>query len=173
MKTPGQHRRYKTLRVGGSGRRTIVDLDISFPRSLRLINGLYAYYRIPRGAGHKYHSISREIAKAKPGQMVDHINGNTLDNRRKNLRICTNSQNQFNRRVSCNKTGYMGVTYQDGMYRSYYRDGGVTKHVGVFKTARGAALARKLIIDKVYGEFSPGIVRCQRHSNATPSKGNP
>lgn len=40
--------------------------------------------------------IHRLIAGAKSGEYVDHINGNTLDNRKENLRICTNAENSYN-----------------------------------------------------------------------------
>lgn len=51
---------------------------------------------------------------------VDHINGDTLDNRDCNLRICTRQQNMYNRKLSKNNTtGYKGIDIvPNGKYRA-------------------------------------------------------
>lgn len=57
--------------------------------------------------------LHRIIVGAKKGQYVDHINGDTLDNREENLRICSPSENQMNRNVvSKNFSGHKGVSYE-------------------------------------------------------------
>ena len=59
----------------------------------------------------KNYPIHRFIMDAKKGQKIDHINGNTLDNRRENLRLATISQN--NQNLHRDKT--------DGTYTSKFR----------------------------------------------------
>ena len=55
-------------------------------------------------------SIHRLVMGNPRGMFVDHINGDTLDNRKENLRVCTRSQNSQNQRLkSHSKSGYKGV----------------------------------------------------------------
>ena len=64
--------------------------------------------------------MHRVIIMAKPGQQVDHINGNTLDNRRANLRMCNNSQNQQNRKACIKGSSrYRGVSFRKEYNRWY------------------------------------------------------
>jgi len=46
-----------------------------------------------------------------PMSHTDHKNGNTLDNRRRNLRECTHAQNQWNRQFSSGRSKYKGVSW--------------------------------------------------------------
>jgi len=54
--------------------------------------------------------LHRVITGAKPGEHVDHKNGNGLDNRRDNLRICTNAENRRNTRKTRGVSRFKGVT---------------------------------------------------------------
>ena len=53
--------------------------------------------------------MHRSILNAKIGEEIDHINHNGLDNRKKNLRICTRSQNNMNRNKLRGTYKYKGV----------------------------------------------------------------
>ncbi len=59
-------------------------------------------------------SMHREIIKAPPALLVDHRNGNGLDNRRDNLRLATHSQNQCNKGKSRpnSSSRFIGVYFE-------------------------------------------------------------
>ena len=71
---------------------------------------------------------------------IDHINHDTLDNRKSNLRICTSRQNQCNRKRK-NKTGFIGVCETRCKWEAYTWDK-KTIHLGLFDTPELAARAR-------------------------------
>ena len=77
-------------------------------------------------------------------KVVDHINGNKLDNRKDNLRICTQQQNICNRTVlnSNNTSGYRGVfkTASD-LFMASIEVNKVPQYLGTFNSAEKAALA--------------------------------
>jgi hypothetical protein len=82
---------------------------------------------------------------------VDHINHNTLDNRKSNLRVCTRSQNGANRRVMKNKAcEYLGVRKRGEKWTAY------VKHIylGQFETKELAALAYNEAATRIHGEFA-------------------
>lgn len=91
-----------------------------------------------------------------PKVIIDHINGNGLDNRKCNLRIATFSGNSANSRMySSNKTGYRGVYLRDsGRYRACIRVNNKLIHLGSFDTKEEAAKAYNVVAKKYHGEFA-------------------
>lgn len=89
--------------------------------------------------------------------LVDHINGNGLDNRRANLRPATPSQNTANARMpSDNTSGFKGVGWfaRTGRWRAYITYQGRQKHLGYFDIAEEAALAYDAAARELFGEFA-------------------
>ncbi len=102
--------------------------------------------------------MHRVIVNAPPDLMVDHINHDTLDNRKDNLRICTNSENLRNRKGP-NKdgtSGYLGVSWAEPnkKWRAGIMVDGRYVTLGYFDTAEDAAGARDEAALKHYGEFA-------------------
>jgi len=124
----------------------------------RTASGFYAMSNRSRRLGVKRAVfMHREIINAPPGSICDHVNGNTLDNRRENLRLATSNQNRMNaRRQSNNKTGYKGVSYEirRGRWRSDIRPFGEHVFLGYFDDPKSAAIAYNEAAHKYYGEFS-------------------
>lgn len=90
-------------------------------------------------------------------EYVDHINGDTLDTRRSNLRLATWEQNTRNRKLNCNSsTGFKGVSKRPGYlsYRARIHVDGQCISIGDFPTDIDAAIAYNHAAQKHYGEFA-------------------
>ena len=100
--------------------------------------------------------IHRIITNAPNGFEVDHINGNTLDNRRSNLRVCTSSENQHNRRINMNnRSGVKGVgLHNNGKWRARIKLNNKSIFLGYFDTKEEAASAVAAARIKLHGEFA-------------------
>jgi hypothetical protein len=90
--------------------------------------------------------------------VVDHINGNKLDNRRSNLRICTQAENQRNRgKQRNNVSGHKGVTWY--ARTSKWRVSIVLNkkhiHLGYFNLVSEAQKAYENAATEYHGEFTP------------------
>jgi hypothetical protein len=88
---------------------------------------------------------------------IDHRNSNPLDNRRDNLRPCTNSENACNRgKASNNVSGYKGVHWRARPKRWEAEIGHkrIKYRLGMFKTKEEAALAYNKKALELHGEFA-------------------
>ena len=87
--------------------------------------------------------------------LVDHINGNGLDNRKHNLRLCTHYQNIVNSSVSRkNKTGYKGVGMEGNRFCAYITFQGKRRLLGRFDTAMAGAAAYDRAAFAQWGVFA-------------------
>lgn len=103
--------------------------------------------------------MHRMIVGAVKGQYVDHINGNTLDNRRCNLRICSQGENMRNRKArnSNNRSGALGVTYivKRQRYRAFVSINGKPILGPHRRTLAEATDDRARLERQHYGQFAP------------------
>ena len=88
--------------------------------------------------------------------LVDHINGDGLDNRRSNLRPATVTQNNRNaRRRKDNRSGFKGVTRQaSGLWRARITVDGLQIRLGTFDAPEDAARAYDAAAIHHFGEFA-------------------
>jgi len=105
----------------------------------------------------KWFSMHGLIMNTAPGMHTDHVNGNKLDNRRCNLRICTSSQNLMNARPYAGSSSkYKGVylNKKAKKWRAYITLNKVRKHIGTFNCEKEAAAAYNREAIKLFGEFA-------------------
>lgn len=97
--------------------------------------------------------LHRSILNPPNGYQVDHINGNGLDNRRENLRLVNQAQNNMNagKRIGAS-SNYKGVGFHKkaGKWRAYIGK----KHLGLFDKEIEAAKAYDLEAKNIYGSFA-------------------
>lgn len=119
--------------------------------------GGYAGRKIPGIKGtHRMHRQIMGLVNGDTGR-VDHINGNKLDNRRENLRVCEHGQNLCNRGAPQNNmSGYKGVYFNKKLSKWAAGIGAEGKkyHLGVYESREHAHTAYCLAAYLFHGEFA-------------------
>lgn len=93
------------------------------------------------------------LIMGQPRSFVDHIDGNTLNNTRANLRVVTPTENNQNQHVIRSSTGFRGVFAQGGLYIGRIVHNKVPHYVGAFHHPIEAAFHVNRLLD----ELRPGI----------------
>jgi len=120
-------------------------------------SSFYTQSRIGKGVKTSMHRL---LMNANPGEIVDHINRNSLDNRRKNLRIVSYAINMLNSGLPKNNTsGFKGAYWNKAAkkwcsYLGSKVDGKLTtKYLGSFDSPEEASAAYQAAVLERYGEF--------------------
>jgi hypothetical protein len=162
----------KTLLVGGLN--FIVDDDVwiwakNFPWfRTKHRAGYYAARCVYINGKKKVIYLHREIM-GEPGGNIDHINGNTLDNRRQSLRKATTSQNIFAGNWIPGKTGFRGVWKNCSGYCAVIKHEGRRYYCGQFKTPELAFEAWNKKAMELFGEFASPRKCWNRLSTSSPT----
>lgn len=118
----------------------------------------YAYRSVWRDGKPRVMWMAREVMGMEIGARleVDHRDNNaTLDNRKRNLRVATRSQNNCNRGTPKNNTsGIKGVCRDGGMWKAQIRHQKVYYYLGSFPTKEEAGAAYAEAANRLHGEFA-------------------
>ena len=116
----------------------------------------YAYRNERNGSWRRRQLIHHFLLGTETSDtLIDHVNGNGLDNRRENLRICSKKENCRNTPKRCNNTsGYKGVGKCGKKWRAMIGVDGKRTHLGVFENIIDAVKAYNDAAIKYHGEFA-------------------
>jgi hypothetical protein len=101
--------------------------------------------------------MHRILINCPKDKIVDHINRNTLDNRKENLRIVNKSQNAMNsKKQKNNSSGYRGIYHdkKDNSYDSFINKDGKRFYLGRYKNIIEAAKAYNEAAIKLHGKYA-------------------
>lgn len=104
--------------------------------------------------------LHRRIANTPNGLDTDHRSGDTLDNRRANLRPCTRSQNAANAKLRTDNTsGAKGVRQKGDKWEAFIRVNYRMIYLGLYHAKGAAVSARRDAERALFGEFAPSARR--------------
>jgi hypothetical protein len=154
------------LRVRGAKACVQVDPDILLLASRRSWHMHQDYPATTVGSGKKAYKLylHRFVTQAKSGTIIDHANGDHLDNRRTNLRLASKAQNTINTGpLRTNKSGMKGVVQKGNRFRAFIHKDGKTKFLGSFENKQDAACEYNRAAKKLFGKFAKtNPVKCPR-----------
>jgi hypothetical protein len=114
----------------------------------------YIWARSKKADGCKLTLLHRRIMGAGKGQIVDHIDGDKLNNSRSNLRFCTKSQNAANSKKSGTMAPYKGIYRHKYGWCAKIKADGKGMYLGFRKCPKEAALLYDAAARLYFGEFA-------------------
>ncbi|WP_257064257.1 HNH endonuclease [Priestia megaterium] len=118
---------------------------------------IYARRRWIENGKWKEISLHRFVMGDPTGMIVDHRDGNTLDNTRSNLRVCSHAENMRNRKKHSKKSSkYKGVSFNNKHQKFVAMIKLNNKHhyIGTFNNEKEAALAYNNKALELHGEYA-------------------
>lgn len=113
--------------------------------------GYITGYKIGRRAD-GYELLHRLIAKPGIGLIVDHADGNKMNNTRANLRVCTFSQNNANKRTR--SPGRRGIRKKKNRWYARIKEKGIEKYLGCYKSKDEAIEAYNRAAVSIFKDFA-------------------
>jgi hypothetical protein len=146
----------KCLKVRGAKRCVRVDADTHRKAQKHSWHLHQNYPATTLGSGPKAKKLYlHRFVAGEGGAVIDHKNGDHLDNRRVNLRKATKAQNTANTGlIASNKTGLKGVVAHGERFRAFIHKDGRTQYLGTFDTKTEAACKYDKQARKLFGEFA-------------------
>jgi hypothetical protein len=136
--------------------------------------GYLAAVRFDNGKREDFY-LHREIAKLegllRDKALIDHVDGNKLNNRLSNLRVCDRRKNRCNSKLnSDNTSGYKGVGWlpDRGKWQARIKHQGKTINLGYFTRIEDAIQARQSAEAKYQEEFSYAYSQELAAASGTP-----
>jgi hypothetical protein len=99
-------------------------------------------------------AMHRLLMNPPPGMIVDHIDGNSLNNRVANLRLCTPAQNRHNTRPLGQSSPYVGVRRHGDKWRARITVQGKSLFLGDYDDIIAAAKARDAAARRYHGPYA-------------------
>lgn len=147
----------KTIKLTQGKECIIDDCDYKMISKLKwhAVNFYGSFYAYTTKNG-KNVAMHRYIMRPRKGRLVDHINRDTLDNRRSNLRSCYHCNNVANSKLyRNNKSGFRGVyKHRDDKFTAQLTSMGKTVYIGIFRNAIDAAIAYDKVSLAIHGDFA-------------------
>ncbi|PGF00848.1 HNH endonuclease signature motif containing protein [Bacillus toyonensis] len=138
-------------RKNGDVYEILVDKDLDIPARLYISGKEGNFYASFTMSG-KNNYLHRWVANAPRGSVVDHINGNTFDNRKENLRVCTQQQNIAN---TIKYKGYKESGCKKKPYETQIKANGQYRYLGMYETKEEAQQVYRKAHAEAFGEYSP------------------